>query len=746
MSPDTFKQNALANIGIVASKFAEQLKPAEKLDIQSEGAATTSASLFGEAPADGDDPAFVFGAAQSADEEVFSEAFAPFRVLPKREKDEAGNMIAQALISGNLQDAIDCCFQSEKFADALLIASCGPQELFQMTRERYIRHDNSTLTRLISHISQDKLDNFVRYAKTKDWREIFAVLCNYAKDDFEKNAEFLGRRLITERNDYNAALICFVAAKQYDMVQQCLFQIYETVENKDTSSASVVLLILEKLCAMAGTKADEVVAPIAKTFLQHVIQSGHKDDAIRFVNAFPANSRLQELKAALTGQAISHQQSPQQQQQRRPYNPQQQQQPPIGVPNTFQPQQQPGMPPQPGVQQPQPQQPRPGPTGVFTPSMGPQHGPPPPGKAVPPPPPTGSQPTAAPNQYNRQGQYVSPPGAYNNPTFVPVSQPPLQSAGFQPQQQVRPPPPGPAPTQMTPPGSLHQGVQPPPPQASPVINAPPPAFMPQIVAPPTTPMMPNAGPAPGSFGGYPGAPSMGQQQPSQPSAPPPAAQPNINVPPPAPTVVMPQIQMPSVAPQPMMPTPGPQGVPVNAPPRMEAPPMAQPNINAPPPMTIVPPPVPMAGGQPQPGMPQMGQAPGMPYGAPQQARAAPAQAPPPPPKKSPEATIDEVPDSYRPLAEQLQALVQGIESRPNMNTANKKALQDAAAKLPFVYGLLRDEAVPEALATDIIQFIQKINGGDVAGANQIRKNAIVQHMSKCRDAVLIMNYISNAIR
>ena len=77
-------------------------------------------------------------------------------------------------------------FNQGKYAEALLIASCGPTELFQRTRERYIRHDNSTLTRVISYISADKLESFVRYAKTKDWREIFAILCNYAKDDFEK--------------------------------------------------------------------------------------------------------------------------------------------------------------------------------------------------------------------------------------------------------------------------------------------------------------------------------------------------------------------------------------------------------------------------------------------------------------------------------------------------------------------------------------------------------------------------------
>lgn len=768
MSPDTFKQNILTNLGVSQqNNFAEQIKEAEpQASLEETGATASSASLFGDpAPTDEADAAFAFSKPspasdnlnlnmsassnpnflaqeQAVEEEVFTEVFTPFRIIPKKEKDEAGNIIATALITGDLKAAIDCCFQTEKYADALLIASCGSPELLQKTRERYVRQDNSALTRLISFISQDKLDNFVRYAKTKEWKEAFAVLCNYSKSDeeFERLSEILGRRLIAEKNDYSSAYICFVAAKKYDMVQQCLFQIYQNVENKDSSSASVVLLVLEKLVAMAGTKADNVISPIARTFLQHVIQSGNKEQAIRFVNALPPTSQLQNLKAVLGGQPVRTQQTNQAS---------------YSVRNTVnQPQQ--------TVQAP----------GVFTPSAYPSR---PYGATNVPPPPPPTTTTRIPSGPTVQMGAVPPPPPTTNSAqtqiFVPMNNlPPTRpgfgappyvpsQGGFKPKTQpVAPPPPGPAPA------PAQFGVQTPPQQPTGILT--PQQQQPQQFEQPTV-----VPPPVSTNYNVPGAtyalPTQQIQQNIKPAAPPPMATPNINVPPPSPAVAlpaavpqiqqqssMPQFQQPSMMQMPTPVQPPVAGMPVNQPPRIEAPPMAQPNINAPPPMTVVPPPMPTqfqpsaAPANMQYQQPNVGQ-------MPQQVQAqasgnislsGKSSSPAPQPELSPEATIDEVPQQYRQLAEQLSSLLSELSSRPNLKAPNKKALADANAKLPLVFGLLRDEKVPDGLVNDMLIFIQKINGGDLSEANQIKKDAIVNHMTNCRDAVLMMNYISNALR
>jgi len=300
MNPESFKENILHELGLSKKDFSALVDQPSQQNVNDFD--TNGDSLFASAQ-NLEESVSVFGTPSNQPDDVFGDVFSPFRVLPKSKDDEFGRVITQALISGDLVSAIDCAFKCERYADAILIASCGPKELFESTRARYIKQMSSPLTRIVSNIIENRLDNLVRYAKTKDWKEIFSVLCNFADKDFAGLSAILGRRLIAERNDYSSALICFVAARDFEMVQQCLFQIYENELNYDSSSAPIVLVVMEKLCAMAGSKAGDVVAPLARSFLQHIIQSGHKQDAIRFVNALPPNPQLIELKNALIGES-----------------------------------------------------------------------------------------------------------------------------------------------------------------------------------------------------------------------------------------------------------------------------------------------------------------------------------------------------------------------------------------------------------------------------------------------------------
>ncbi|KAH0788522.1 protein transport protein SEC31 B [Histomonas meleagridis] len=652
MNSETFKSNALKSLGFEKKNFSELMAPIVKPN-QSVEDADSSSNLFGNTTNDIDNS--IFGGTSQADAEVFGDVFSPFRVLPKAKDDKAANLIAQAIVTGNLEEAINCAFNSEKYADALLIASCGSSEIFEAARQRYIRLSNTPLTRLISQISENKLDNLVRYAKIKDWKEIFAILCNHAKDQFESLSAHLGRRLIAEQNDYKSALLCFIAAKQYDMIQQCLFQIYEKTE-KDTSSASVVLLVLEKLCAMVGPKAGEVVSDIARTFLQHVIQSGHKDDAIRFVDALPDNKSLLELKAALKGDSLQHQQTSKQVRQQQPSIPSQNIQNVTSPSNVFIPNQRHAIPVPPTTQQ-QSNLPPPPPTTThnYIPNNKPPIGPPPTMNNTPPPPqnvptyqvpngPNVSRPTyVVPNNT----QNIAPPPMTVTPTIV---APPTINV---------PPPTVNVPLRTTPPPGVGPTVVKPPPTITPVINAPPPA----VIKPPIAQVMPVTQPPP--------------QPTSPPISPPPMAPPVINAPPPV------HIIPPQVATPPMNPAHSPSNV---ATPEQKAQPVV-----------------------------------------------------------SNKATIEEVPQQYQSLANSIVAIIDSIESKPDITPQVKKAIQDAQQKLPYVYAAFKNETVPEELIQNLSMFVQQLNSGDVAGAGNTRKN-LAKFMSKSRDVVMLMIYIQNALK
>jgi protein transport protein SEC31 len=49
------------------------------------------------------------------------------------------DIVKQALMVGNFEAAVDCCFRTGNLADALVLASCGGADLWAKTQERYFR-------------------------------------------------------------------------------------------------------------------------------------------------------------------------------------------------------------------------------------------------------------------------------------------------------------------------------------------------------------------------------------------------------------------------------------------------------------------------------------------------------------------------------------------------------------------------------------------------------------------------------
>ena len=689
MNSDTFKEKALEILGFNQQNFSELITPVVKTQEQKEDS-NSSSNLFG----DSEQQENIFGVSQE-EAEVFGEVFSPFRVLPKAKDDKAANIIGKAIISGNLQQAIDCAFNAEKYAEALLIASYGSQELFENTRNKYIRLHDEPLIRLVSQLPENKLDNFVRYAKIKDWKEIFAILCNYATNNFDQLCSFLGRRLIAEQSDYSGALFCFIASKNYDMVQQCLFQIYEQNE-KDTSNVSVILLVMEKLCAMAGQNAGEVVSEISRSFLQHVIQSGHKEDAIRFVDAIPNNKNLLELKIALNGEKQVSQSRTNLRNQSNNY-PQKLPTQPNQNQSYFVPTQSPYIP-QPSIMQ-KPQQPQspfvPTPNSQFQnnqyvptsnisrPSISP---PPTVSKPTISPPPTVNRPTILPLPTVNNRPVVTSPPTVNKPTIAP---PPTVSKPT-----IIPPPTVNMPTIIPPPTVNKPTIAPPPTVNKPTIAPPPTVNKPTIVPPPTVNMP--------TFNSQ----NNANTQEMNVIAPPPVAPPSINQPPPF---------------QPAKPV----NMPISSNTQTVAPPPpASPVISVPPNVPIVnlPPPV----------------LPAQNNNVQESTQEA--------PKLKKEATIDEVPASVQPLANSLASFINKFKDNPNKTSVQHKAIQKSEEKLPLVFGALRDGLIPDELIENLGIFVQHLSAGNISEAITIRKKSMSLISQKTRDAIVLMSFMEQAAK
>ncbi|KAI0777311.1 hypothetical protein BD413DRAFT_467598 [Trametes elegans] len=120
-----------------------------------------------------------------------------FRIYPTDES-ETDRLVTKALVLGDFESAVSLCLSSERFADAILLAVKGGQDLLARTQKAYFERRTTQLPylRLFQSIVTNDLDDIVQNADLQEWQEIFVVLCTFAnQEEFPSLAEQLGQRL-----------------------------------------------------------------------------------------------------------------------------------------------------------------------------------------------------------------------------------------------------------------------------------------------------------------------------------------------------------------------------------------------------------------------------------------------------------------------------------------------------------------------------------------------------------------------
>eukprot|EP00520_Triparma_pacifica_P007477 CAMPEP_0118634794 /NCGR_PEP_ID=MMETSP0785-20121206/1737_1 /TAXON_ID=91992 /ORGANISM="Bolidomonas pacifica, Strain CCMP 1866" /LENGTH=235 /DNA_ID=CAMNT_0006525793 /DNA_START=27 /DNA_END=731 /DNA_ORIENTATION=+ len=122
--------------------------------------------------------------------------------------------VSKALLVGNFEAAVECCFKNGQLADALILSSCGGAELWQKAQAIYFERESKSRPYLnvVKAVINSTLGEFVADSDLSNWRETLAILSTYGKsEEFPSLCEQLGGRL-QECGDVDSATLCFMSA------------------------------------------------------------------------------------------------------------------------------------------------------------------------------------------------------------------------------------------------------------------------------------------------------------------------------------------------------------------------------------------------------------------------------------------------------------------------------------------------------------------------------------------------------
>ncbi|KAJ1962794.1 protein transport protein S31 [Dipsacomyces acuminosporus] len=169
-------------------------------------------------------PAAAVETAADADIKALQAAFAgAFHIYDKAKdisSEDVDGLITRAVLLGDIEAAVELCIEQERFADALILATCGSPELAQRAQQAYFakRAQQASYVRLLHGIVSGDLADVVSNADIGEWDEILALLCTYAQgDQFSSLCETLGNRLESAQQ-LSDAVLCYLASGNLDKV------------------------------------------------------------------------------------------------------------------------------------------------------------------------------------------------------------------------------------------------------------------------------------------------------------------------------------------------------------------------------------------------------------------------------------------------------------------------------------------------------------------------------------------------
>ncbi|KAM9326643.1 protein transport protein Sec31B [Gastrophryne carolinensis] len=144
---------------------------------------------------------------------------------------DTDGLISQALLMGNFSAAVELCLKDGRYADAIILANAGGEDLLRDTLQWYFSRQKNKITSLLSSVVQHKWKDVVLNCNLQNWKEALALLLTYSKpEEYAELCDALGNRLESEAEGSLSAqaCLCYISSGNVDRLAECWVRTHET--------------------------------------------------------------------------------------------------------------------------------------------------------------------------------------------------------------------------------------------------------------------------------------------------------------------------------------------------------------------------------------------------------------------------------------------------------------------------------------------------------------------------------------
>ncbi|XP_018428433.1 PREDICTED: protein transport protein Sec31B [Nanorana parkeri] len=230
---------------------------------------------------------------------------------------DTDGLISQALLMGNFEAAVELCLKDGRYADAIILANAGGENLLRETQQWYFTRQKNKITSLLSSVVQQKWKDVVLGCNLQNWKEALALLLTYSKpEEYAELCDALGNRLESEGegNLSTQACLCYISSGNVDRLAECWVRTHETSTplalQELVEKTMVLRKSIELLRGAAVSTQGPVLAEKVAQYASLLASQGNLNAAMSYLPEDSEESSVHELRNRLLnaqGQAVNGQ-------------------------------------------------------------------------------------------------------------------------------------------------------------------------------------------------------------------------------------------------------------------------------------------------------------------------------------------------------------------------------------------------------------------------------------------------------